>query len=488
MTRILRSPWIFFTSIFICFVIYFTIAHPLVPFCTDDWINVNIARPFYPSIYSWNPTKIFPESLEPIVSMFAAYILYPIIGDYTYSLIFVNAVTVSLFIILYLYSFYRLLNHFFKTSQFGGFCITIIFALFHFLILKVQDSDNDFLWHATDCNCYYHYIIPTLFCASLVMWFMRSQVDLKSMDNVSLSILFLSLYLALFSNLYSSVILIAYVGARLCINLISFDKKRKRWVNDFCSENRILLIITTVWLIIQLFEVNGIRANAYGHLEDPFIDSLLLTINNYLHLQYNKLFLLITIACLLLAVVFVIIEKKKKQNTIFSKYFLLIVLSLFLSISYLLLLSSKVDAENVTKGNIIFAFAFYYLLLSGLCMGYIINKNQQSQMFFPILLFLIIFNLNSRTRTFKNILCEFGYDTKSYVEFNQKIIDQVCDADAKNQKQVTIRVPSFERPGKYPLSDDCSNFVGFTLYKHNIIKNRILTSFSTSEIAKDNNK
>ena len=35
---------------FLILVFYYGLIHPLVPFDTDDWINVTISRPLYPSL------------------------------------------------------------------------------------------------------------------------------------------------------------------------------------------------------------------------------------------------------------------------------------------------------------------------------------------------------------------------------------------------------------------------------------------------------
>lgn len=472
------SNKVFYFILFLVFTLFFSTIHPLVPFCTDDWININIARPFYPSFFCWNPTKVFPESLEPLASMFAAYVIYPFIHEYTYAFIFTNAITVSLFITIYLSSLHKLLEDRFKISNWICICIVLIFTIFHFLILKVNDNNNDFLLHATDCNCYYHYIIPTLLNASLVMWLMRQNIDLKQMDTISLSCLCLFVYLALFSNLYSSVILIAYVGAVLLFRLISFNKKNNKWLGRFVRYNSFYIIILVCWLLIQLFEVNGIRANAYGHLKDPFWSSVGSTINNFFSVKYNSYFLFTTFGTII-ATILVFLKNKKRITSINNNNKILI-LSLLLTNLYLILLSSKVDPENVLKGNIIFSSVFFFLLMIALCLGFLSKHSKYVKIILPFLLFILFASLNSRNAVFRDVLFEFGYDTQSYIEHNNNIIKQVTDADALGNHEVIINVPEFENPGHYPLSDDCSNFVGFSLYKHNIIKNRIITHFSTS--------
>ena len=66
---------LFFFIGFLALVFYYGLIHPLVPFDTDDWMNMTISRPLYPSLHCWNPTKVFPERLEPAVAMIAAFAL-----------------------------------------------------------------------------------------------------------------------------------------------------------------------------------------------------------------------------------------------------------------------------------------------------------------------------------------------------------------------------------------------------------------------------
>lgn len=472
------SNRMFYSILFLFFTLFFTIIHPLVPFCTDDWININIARPFYPSIFCWNPTKVFPESLEPLASMVAAYIIYPVIHDYVYAFIITNAITISSFITIYLSSLHKLLEDKYRINQWSCICIVSIFTILHFLILKVNDNNNDFLWHATDCNCYYHYIIPTLLNASFVMWLMRHNINLKKMDTCSLSCLCFITYLALFSNLYSSVILIAYVGAFLFFNLIDFNKNYNKWLWSYTRQYSFYIIILVCWLLIQMFEVNGTRANAYGHLKDPFWSSVVSTIDNLLSIKYN-IYFLITVFGTIIATILVFLKNKNKFSSIFKNYKVTL-LSLLLSNIYLILLSSKVDSENVLKGNIVFSSVFFFLLIIALCLGFLYSYSKYIKLTLPFLIFILFASLNSRNSVFRDILFEFGYDAQTYIEQNRNIIKQVTDADALGCHEVIINVPEFENPGHYPLSDDCSNFVGFSLYKHNIIKNRIITHFNTS--------
>lgn len=473
------SNWLYYILLFIVLFVFYSYIHPLVPFCTDDWGNMTLVRGVYPSMSQWNPTKIFPECLEPLVAMVAAYFVTPIIGDYVAALIFSNAFVLSFFITIYLYSSQKFLEYRFHLGKLTCYMIIALFAILHFLILRSHWSNNDFLWHATDVNCFYHYIIPTLLCASLVMWLMRHNVaDIKDIRTIAL--LVLVSYLALFSNLYSSVVLVAYCGSMLLMNLIEDKKQDNNWIRKYVRQNSYFLAIVFLWLIIQLMEATGIRAKAYGHMEDPFMESLFLTIKNFFTIHYSLKFIGLTVLIIAAAKIMSYMMGNRQFLHI-GKEEVIVVLSLLLTSAYLILLSSKVDANYIQKGNAIFSFAFYYLILTILCVGYLCAKIKYFKVLLPFLVLFSFYESNTQGSVYRDVLQEFGYEAKSYIDFNHDIIRQVCMADAMGQDTCLIKVPEFSRPGKYPLSNDCSEYVGLALHKHNIVSRYIVTKFDAIE-------
>ena len=81
-----KIDFLFLFSIFIFSFYFFTSIHPLYIFDTDDWINMAMWRTLYPSTVNYNPSKILPEVLFPLVSLFSIKILYPIIDRLCYYL------------------------------------------------------------------------------------------------------------------------------------------------------------------------------------------------------------------------------------------------------------------------------------------------------------------------------------------------------------------------------------------------------------------
>lgn len=464
---------------FLAFVFYFGQIHPLVPFDTDDWMNMSIVRPLYPSLNWWNPTKVFPERLEPAVAMFAVRFLVPIIGDYINALILANAIVVSFFISCYLYFVYKLLYDKFRLSSLCYFCILAIFVLLHFLLLKTKETGNDHLLYAEDCNCYYHYIIPNLLCSCLVLWLMRHDSwDWK--NYIQTTIIILVTYLALCSNLYSTVILIAYIGAKLLYDLFECNKKERRWLSLYIKQHAYCIIVLFLWLIVQLIEVNGIRANAYGHVNDPLAEMVLSTIKSSFAVQFNIGVIFFAALTFLSAKILDFISGRQPFFHI-GKRQIVIVLAAILSFFYLVLLSSKVKPENMQKGEVIFSYAFFILLLLILCVGYLCSRIKGLRYFLPLLILLVTFNIRNVRSTFLGVQCLWGITEYECIVHDRNFIDQARYAEALGQDSVTILVPKFDLKDNWPLAFDSSEGICATLSKHFVIKRYIKSEFKLQE-------
>lgn len=465
---------IFYLSLFIFIVGFFNQIHPLVPFCTDDWINLSIGRGFYPDIHEWNPTKVLPECLEPTIATIGAFFIYPLNGDYISSITLANAITAAFFILIYIFSLQRLMLSKYKISNYCCYTLLLIYILLHFYILLSQKENNEYLWRATDTNCFFHYIIPTLVSASFCLWLMRSDIH-KMTSCRTWSFLGLTTYLILLSNLYSSVLLVAYCGADMIIDIIKKKKIDKTWI----LQNTYSLIVVGAWLIVQLIEVNGPRATAYGNLDAPWGEALIETLQYTIHAGYSKGFILISVITII-TYIFLNLRNKKK-TPIASSLSARILLSLVFAQLYLILLSSKVLPENMLKGEVIFGFVFFYLVLFVLSLEYLCTRKNFVKIFLIYFAGYMFFEMNTTGNVFKDVLYEYDYSPQTLMQYDRDFIRQVVKADNAGQDTVYIDVPPFIRPGKYPLSDDCSELVGITLFRHGITKNNITTFFSTAK-------
>ncbi len=477
------SNYIYYTLLFFILFVFFSKVHPLLPFDNDDWKYCGLARIPYPSLSQWNPTKLFPECFQPLVGLSAAYFVTPIVGDYISALVFSHAIVVAIFIIGYFYSIQKLLEWKFKINHISAYSIISVLVLLHFLALITRSSDNDHLFYSPDVNCYYNYIIPNMLCASLATWFMRTDFT-KLKSDTTLSLIYFLTFLALFSNLYSTVILIAVVGAKLVFKLFESDKREKRWLVKYIKDNAFFLFVIIIWLFVQLYEANGKRANTYGAMLLPFGDSFTTTIKLFLSIHYNKWFLLFTISLFVCAMTYHFIKGKHKSFYV-GKLPTTILLAMLLAVIYLILLSSRVLPQYLLRSEILFSYIFFYILLVALCLGYLTSELRYIKPLYPFFIFFLFFIINTNENTFIDVQKPFGTDLQTCETFDRDVINQVKKADLLGKDTVTIYVHDYQNTSNWPLIINQGKYVGLTLYKHGIISHKIETIFE--KLPADNN-
>jgi len=478
--KLLESDLIYYLFSLILLFIFFTQIHPLVPFDSDDWEYLITDRGALPALRNWNPSKVLPECLHAIVGAIAAFLVNPIIKDFFYSVIYTHAAVVSLFLILYLYSTQRLLEWKFKIGKTCSHVIICIFSLLHFLILRTQNSNNEYLWFSHDCTCYYHYIIPSLLCTSLVMWLIRH--DPKELKRpAEISILLFVTYLALFSSLYSNIVLVVFVGTSLLIDFLKIDKNTKKWFIQFCKNKAYYFLVILLWFVVLWYEGHGRRGNSYGYLHAPLLVCVKQTISYFIHIRYNIKFILLVLGILVCA-------KFYDWKNVHKKWYyvghlqIILLLSLCLSAIYLILLSSRVDFSYITRGDVILSYAFFLLLLVAFGLAYLCSNFKIAKIISPMIIFFIFFEINTNNNVFKDVQNEHNLNAQKCLELSKDLVDQTRMADAAGLDSAIIYIPRYGQEDNWPLSIYTSENFGITLYKYGITKRKITTIFKTKSI------
>lgn len=476
--KVISSNTIFYSLFFIFLFIFFTQIHPLVPFDSDDWEYLITDRGFLPSLRNWNPSKVLPECLHAIVGFIAAYIINPIIHDYITSIICTHSIVVSTFITIYLVSAQNLIEWKYKISRICSNIIIIIFFLLHFFILCTQTSNNEHLFYSHDCTCYYHYIIPSLLCAALVMWLLTNNVN-KIKQTYKISVLAIVTYFALFSSLYSNIILVVFIGCQLVIDLIFHFYYKSFKYSNFFKQHLYHLIVLVLWFVVLWYEGNGRRGNSYGLLHAPLFFFIKQTILIFLHTRFNLKFILLTVALFFILRIYVC-KKEKYKWYYLGKDEMILIASMILSTIYLILLSSRVDTSYILRGDVILSYAFFLLLLIILGFSYLCSNIKLIKVIAPFVIFVLFFEINSNNQVFKDVQNEHGLNAQKCLSISKDLVHQVILADVAGKDTIVLNVPRFKEEDNWPLSTYTSENFGITLYKHGITKRKITTIFKTS--------
>lgn len=461
---------LFYVVIFIFFFIFFTKIYPIIIFDTDDWSNASINRRGIPEWKAFNPVKVLPETMMKIVTKLSSIFVLPFNHDFIQATTIMYAITVTVFIVIYIYYFMKLLKCEYDMNNYNSILITILFLLCHFLIFRSAYNNNAYMFYSLDATTYFHYLIPALLNSTLVMHMMCNKKNKNTLTQKS--ILFITVYLAIFSNIFHSIIFVTYISSALLIEIIKMKKKKIK-IKEFIKNNYDKLLILLVWGISQIFELNGGRSNS---INANFIDNLKATLINlkYLINTLNKQFIIFTTIIIITAIILLIKDKKIKKEIYFQCIF-----SGFFTMLYLILVCAYSFPSYIVRPDTIFGVVFYGLIFVFLGLGYIIKTRPKTIIAMPLLIFILFTYTDTLGKTYKDSNIPH-LSAENCIAIDNYIIDQIVSADEMNKKEVDVYIPKFDTKDNWPIATYSNGYV-CTLYDNRIIKNVIRVNYIIDE-------
>lgn len=428
-----------FTLIFMILLCFYLFKQKLYLFDTDDWINITNNRSFLPKWGGFNPAKVLPETLLPIVTYIGHFLIYPFIHD----LVISSHITYSIFLSVLITAN---VICFVKVAEVNNFCIKVllyIFVLFALATFCYHDGFNkEFLLSNVSVTTIFHYNISVLLNSLAVFYLIsiRDSFTLKQSKKKT-TIQALALYYVIFSNLYANVILVSYSSSIL---LLFIFKK------ILLKNNRSLISIvphlycSLLWLISAIFEYNGGRAKG---IETNFSDYILSSIK-YVGIVYKTINSTLLIFFLLISFIAIITICIYKNNNKILKMALGGVLTSLISwaglIVYLCVLGSKTGPGYLLSSATRLAFYFYPLLISFYLLSIIFRYFKKSSLIFIvtssiILIYQFGMSMNTiRYTNFQGIAPDLAYsiieDMHSQLLINVK----------EGKQPIIIKVPKLQ--------------------------------------------
>lgn len=462
---------VFLGLVFVYFLVFFTQIHPLIVFDGDDWTYIGFVRNAVPMGSGWNPTRILPEILMPTCGFIAAYFVTPIIGDYIFSITLVCAVTVSIFIVLYLHFFAAAIKRIFALSGYQVLMVTILFLLAHFwAFCRLKTENNIHLFLAADLTCYFYYTIPTLLNAVFVFLLEADRSFWKKMDNRGKGLLLLVLYLAICSNMFSSIVLAAYAGAVLLLDCIvpAFCKKSIPLLKSRLWENAAFLGTITAWLLSIVVERMGERARSSAVALNPQMIGMAWNAFKRALLQMNIIFVAFFVAVVVLSLILLAASRQRApEDQTFCRKLLLYVLCAGVTLLYLVLLCAVGNMTGyMARADVLLPFFFYVFLILVACGIYIVKKAALLEVLFPLLICVALFNCNTNGKTFRDARYRSDlFGNRIAYTISANIYERVVDACGNGEEEITIYVPETDG-NNWPLATYIGDRLSNTLYEH----------------------
>lgn len=262
---------LFLITVFLSLFVFFTVVHPLYIYDGDDWTYIIQTRKAIPLWKNWNPTRVLPETLMPLVAEIGVRLFMPFNEDYILSMGIAFAIVLSLCYTLYFFLFYKIAKRSFGISDGYGTILTMIIILMHFLPFMNKVRGNGYMYASSSVTCVFYYTIPALLNAMLVMVFScegsfieRKIGEIIKAPRFSDGIWLLLIYLAINSNMFQSILLMSYICCTLLVDFSGELACRKKpagtLIIQYCKKNGMKLLATVVWLLSLLMEANGGRA------------------------------------------------------------------------------------------------------------------------------------------------------------------------------------------------------------------------------------
>ncbi|WP_139298917.1 hypothetical protein [Pseudobutyrivibrio sp. ACV-2] len=248
------------------------------------------------------------------------------------------------------------------------------------------------------------------------------------------------------------------------MTLINQGKTHTFNIQTYCKTNIIHLILIVTWFIALIIENTGGRS---ADKEENFLLSFKECIINLLGWfnKFNPLFVIFSLGTIFLWILTV----KNKRWDEYVKYFL----AYFLTTFYILLLSSVVNSEYVSRIDVMYASHFWLLLILMLLFIDLIKSFKYSQIALAPIALVAALGTIFATSSYKELnYCNIPFEQCEALA--DDIILQFQTADKNTETEIDLLVPEFDSDINWPLNIHQKDNLSKTMYRHRITHNLII--------------
>lgn len=471
---------IFATFVFAICMYYFIAMHPIQLYDTDDWLYISYDRLPIPLPGDWNPTRVFPEVFLPLCSSFAVKVIGVITGDWYSAITYMNALVASLFITIYIFMFERMVETKSRLKRSYCICIATIFLSLHFII---QPEGHNLFW-SVDMTSFYYYTVSNLLCASLTLWLMqRGTLDgvFMHLNPFCKILIVVILYFALLSNLFSSVILEAWIFCTLVSGWLRLRRNQGFSKAGYLKKSIMQLLFSVLWVVVQLLEVTGSRSASLGSKSSGFLPSLC---EVFSLLASNPVWIGCISLFIVLLIVFVVSGNRKQLSSTrkLPRMTLLSISSGTLTGIYLILVCSKSITWYITRADVYFGIFFFALIaLTPLACRLVFNMLHRggSQLItISAGLFVALMIASWPFSEESNVGNASPQDEEN---ISRDIASQVIEATNRGEQNIEIVVPKFSSSDNWPIASYSAQRFPHALYSLGIIDYEPIASLIIDE-------
>ena len=358
--------------------------------------------------------------------------------------------------------------------------------LIHFWIFRSNTFRNTFLIDGGDPNTYYYYVIPFLLnCTVCFIWSTcDSSTDISIWPEIIKGTWIIAIYLAVFSNMFNSIVSAVYASLRLFIYIFQSLKRKS---NCLIYKNaKYECAVLMMWIYSLVAELNGGRAQSLmgenGKKEryiSRVVQTFLCSIN--LFKKLNKYFLLFSFLLVAYFVFSIITHKGKNTDAKYDNavnwtgMYIFAIAFLGIVYSYQLLLGGFVGSLYIERAMVSNTYLISLVLIDIFALIYIVVSHNKIMMFAPIVTMIIVSMIGTAEPIFSGGYC----DSQTNEQLYDYYLDAIIDADDKGEDEVVLVTPdwkplSAENQDHYEL---LAKYMSSTLYKYGMTSRLMKISF-----------
>lgn len=463
---------VFFLALFFFFLYFYSLVYPPIMTTPDDWNAIIGFRDAILLPGAHNPTKILPEILEPFAICMSTTFFSFFCENFAWAISLGTSILLAGCITLYSYNFYQLIKKSCHITKTTALFTTLFFLLFHFLAFRKYQYYNPYLFGSFCSNCYYHYTIPILLNASLVMYCLRCNVlqNIATFSFLKQGIIFVCIYICLASNLYSSIIFATYLFFRI---IFLFFIRKDRENHTLLKNNKTTFFSLSFFVVILWLESHGHNAQQLTENDGFYLEELRKAIVCYVSIpaRLNVSFVLF---CFFTVIILLCLLYNSKESTIRRTAFLFTLFALcnFVCINiFSILISAKAIPEYVVWQDRLFVEFFWIILCICFYLATCIKLYPKILRVLPLVFIILFINTRPNTKTYKNV--------KEYSTMPNEI-NRICEIAKKAEQQgkdsIILYVPYQEKAPEdcnWPYAIYLQKRIPKALYQVGVLSNPI---------------
>jgi len=240
---------------------------PVVAWNGDDWKYLSQFRDMFPSLTRWNPARILPEVLHPLVG-WAVSVLYAFCGDYVQALIWSHALLIATGVTALGAALYLALRGVLRDAPIALFAVAFFMAL-SFSLLKSRATGNMFLFSSNLLTISTFYVLPNLLnsvVACGILYLHAAGARLCPPGSLRAGCCVLLLFLAQFSMTFGSALAATVAGWVVLLRLwrrpeTPLQAKIVAYARTGTFFDALLVTTLAFWTLAAVLDINGGRYN-----------------------------------------------------------------------------------------------------------------------------------------------------------------------------------------------------------------------------------